>query len=145
MNYRLLSSLIAAAAGMAPVAAAAEKPGQIGRRSQASISINVSVAPRVYIRNTEMMRAASGPLLVTCLVSNLPPASFTMTVLPHLDSRSRPSDGDTRQAAISGRLAGCGSRQSMKADHAMLALSGSGAATQERPEQGPLVIIVRPE
>ena len=132
MNYRLLSTLIAAAAGMAPVAAASEKPGQIGRWSQASISINVSVAPRVYIRNTEMMRAASGPLLVTCLVSNL-------------DSRSRPSDGDTRQAAISGRLAGCGSRQSMKADHAMVALSGSGAATQERPEQGPLVIIVRPE
>ncbi len=145
MNRRLLSPLIAAAAGIAAVAASAETPGQIGSRSEASISIKVSVNPRVQVRSREMLSAASGRLPVMCVASNLPPASFTMTALPNPGRGSQSSLGDARQTAISGASVGCGSIQSTKADLAVLALSALEAATKDQRDQGSLVIIVRPE
>jgi hypothetical protein len=141
MNHRLLSSLIAAAAGIVPVAASADQPGQIGSRSQASISINLSVAPRVRIRGSEQVNSGGVPLM--CLVSSLSPTSFAMTALPNSGSGGRPSAGGARQAAASASSVGCGSGQSTKADLAML--PAPVTATKDQSDRGPFVLIVRPE
>lgn len=145
MNRRLIWALIAAAVGSVPVASSAEKQGQIERRSEASISINMSVAPRVHVRSSEVMTATSARLRVMCLISNLPPASFTMMALPSPRSGSSPSAGDPRQSAIPQSSAGCGSSQNINKGLAILAQWAPEAATEDRRGQGPLVVLVRPE
>lgn len=145
MNRRLIWPLIAGAAGIVPVASSAEKQGQIGRGSEASISINMSVAPRVQVRSSEMMRATSARLPNMCLVSNLPPASFTMMALPNPGSGSSPSAGDSRQSAIPRSSVECRPSQNTNLGLAILAHWAPEAATKDRRRQEPLVVIVRPE
>lgn len=144
MNHRFWP-VIAAVAGLAPVGASAEKQGQIGSRSQASISINVSVAPRFAVRGREMMEANSGRPPAMCLVSNMPPESFTMIALPASGGASQASVGDAWRAAASRSSVECGPGRSVKADLAMSALSAPGAVIEGQPDPGPLVLIIRPE
>lgn len=109
--------------------ASAEEQGQLASRSQGSISIRVSIAPRLHLRSAEpVMTAGSGRRAMMCLDSNLPPAGFTVT--------ASTGAGDITH---SGQAPAPGPAQAVPARCLELAFKA------DRASDGPLLLIVRPE
>lgn len=125
--------LLLASTGLAPARASAEEQGQIAGRSQGSISITVSVAPRLQLRGTRPVTTDGSPRSpLMCLESNLSRANFTVAAVPDASVvETVPWVGEARSAGSPAATYGkCLAPGSLNAD---------------RSGDGPLVLIVRPE
>jgi hypothetical protein len=124
--------LLLASTGLAPAGASAQEQGQIAGRSQGSISIRVSVAPRLQLRGSGPVTTdGSGRSSLMCLESNLSRANFTVTAAPGPSAMETVRwVGEARPAESPAAAYGNCLPASLNAD---------------RSGDGPLVLIVRPE
>ena len=135
MNGRIFVAILAASAGPVHDDALAVQQGQVGSSSQASISIKVSVAPRIQL-SRPAGRESDRPVIL-CLVSNMSPSGLTMIAVP--------SRGDRGQAMVSRSSAECAAGQGSKASLPMPVRPEAGSEGMAQLDQGAVILLVHPE